>query len=129
MATHIEDHLTEPATWKRGLWMLFFLICLYVAGFVFAAVVIFQFLLKLVTGRTNKRLLDLGQGLSTYIYRILEYLSFNSDQNPFPFADWKSAPPPVAKGAGPSPEVASGQETTARKTAPAGKKTRKKKSG
>ncbi len=123
MATHIEDHLTEPGTWKRGLWMLFFLICLYVAGFVFAVVIVFQFLLKLVTGRTNSRLLDLGQGLSTYIYRILEYLSFNSEKNPFPFADWKSTAPRTGKAAEAAPKTMPARKTTA------GKKTRKKKSG
>jgi hypothetical protein len=47
----------------------------------------------LFTGDTNERLLTLGQNLSTYVYQITLFLTFNSDEHPYPFGDWPDGPP------------------------------------
>ena len=41
--------------------------------------------------------LSLGQGLSTYIYQILQYLNFNSDYQPYPFGAWPKGEPRSTK--------------------------------
>jgi hypothetical protein len=48
----------------------------------------------LFSGETNAQLLILGQGLATYSYQIVLYLTFNSEERPFPFIDWPQGPPP-----------------------------------
>jgi Domain of unknown function (DUF4389) len=73
--------------------MLLFTVIYGIAEIVIAAVVLFQLLSVLFSGRTNERLLDLGQNLSTYVYQILCFLSFNSDERPYPFGDWPDGPP------------------------------------
>ena len=38
--------------------------------------------------QTNDRLLRFGGELSDFLYQIFLYLTFNSEEKPFPFADW-----------------------------------------
>ena len=63
------------------------------AEVVLTAVVVFQLLLVLFTGKKNERLLKLGQSLSTYIYQVLKYLTFNSDYKSYPFGAWPKGEP------------------------------------
>ena len=93
MSDELKEHLKERKTWLRGLYMLLFAIFYAVAEIVITAIVIFQFLLALFTGKTNERLLKLGQSLSTYIYQILQFLTFNSDYHAYPFGAWPKGTP------------------------------------
>ena len=77
--------------------MLMFVIFYSVAEIVIYVVVLFQFLLALFTGHTNERLLKLGQSLGTYVYQILQFLTFNSDYHPYPFGAWPKGEPKPAK--------------------------------
>jgi hypothetical protein len=88
----LRENLTETSTWVRGLNMLLFIIIyafLYsLAEIVLRAVILAQFVIKLITGSVNQRLLDLGYGTSTYVYQIFLFLTFNSEERPFPFNPW-----------------------------------------
>jgi hypothetical protein len=98
MSDELKAHLKERSTWLRGLYMLLFAIFYTIAEVVITAVVVFQFLLALFTGNANERLLKLGQSLGTYVYQILQFLTFNSDYHPYPFGAWpKGAPKEAAK--------------------------------
>jgi hypothetical protein len=55
------------------------------------AVVVIQFGFVLITGDRNQKLLDFGASLSKFIYQILQFVTFNSEDKPFPFSDWPSA--------------------------------------
>jgi hypothetical protein len=55
--------------------------------------VVFQFLFNLFTGKSNPRLLELGQSLATYIYQIIQFLTYNSDYHPYPFNSWPKGEP------------------------------------
>jgi hypothetical protein len=88
MSNDIKDNIKQQSTWIRGLYMVLFSIFYTIADFVLFAVVVFQFVLKLFTGDTNDRLRKLGLSISTYIYEILRFLSFNSEQHPYPFGTW-----------------------------------------
>ncbi len=79
--------------WIRGLYMLLFLMILgLVKGVVFVVAVI-QFILVAINKSANDPLRHFGQGLSTYLYHITQFLIFNTDNKPFPFEDWSSEPP------------------------------------
>lgn len=94
MMTDTNEHNAQQGSvWKRGLYMLLCAIFYSIAEVVLFAVVIFQFLLKLITGETNPRLLKLGQSLATYIYQIIQFLNFNSEHLPYPFSGWPRAEP------------------------------------
>ena len=96
MSDDVKENLMSQSTWKRGLYMLIYAFCYTIAEIVLFALIIFKFLLKLFTGDTNERLRKLGQGLSTYIYQILQYLNFNSNYQPFPFGAWPKGEPRAA---------------------------------
>jgi hypothetical protein len=90
----LEDNLKRRATWVRLLFMIVFVAVYAITRIVFSAVVVFQFLWVLFTAETNKQLMEFGQSLATYTYQIMRFLSFNSEDKPFPFnADWPQGSP------------------------------------
>jgi len=90
MNDDVKTHIESTETWLRLLFMVLFAVISWIAKLVLIAVVIFQFLVKLFTGDINERALGLGGQLSSYIYQILNYLTFNTEERPFPFNDWPS---------------------------------------
>jgi len=97
MDDELKQNIKERKTWLRGLYMLLFLVFYSVAKVIVFAVITFQFLLTLFTGKTNERLIKLGQSLSTYIYQIMTFLTFNSNEHPYPFGAWPKGAPSVKK--------------------------------
>ena len=97
MTSDVKENIKSQSTWKRGLYMLLYLIFYTIAEVVMAAIVVFQFLLKLFTGQTNERLRKLGQGVTTYIYQILQFVNFNSEYHPYPFGAWPKGEPRPAR--------------------------------
>ena len=91
MKDDLKKNIKESKTWMRGLYMLLFLVFYSVAKVIIFAVITFQFILSLLTGSTNDKLVELGQSLSTYLYQILLFLTFNSEEHPYPFSDWPAA--------------------------------------
>lgn len=87
----LEENLKRRSTWLRLLFMIVFIAIYAITRIVFGAVIVFQFFWVLFTAETNRNLTELGQSLATYTYQIMRYLSFNSDDKPFPFdAEWPS---------------------------------------
>jgi len=93
MDEELKKHIREPKTWLRGLYILLFLVLYSIAKVVIFAIILFQFLLTVFTGKTNERLVKLGQSLSTYSYQILTFLTFNTNYHPYPFGAWPSGAP------------------------------------
>ena len=54
---------------------------------------IVQFALVLIFGRDNENLRNLGQGLGKWVYQAIMFLTFNSDDKPFPFDEWPALEP------------------------------------
>ena len=97
MDEELKQNIKERKTWLRGLYMLLFLVFYSVAKVIIFAVIAIEFLLTLFTGKTNERLVKLGQNLSTYLYQILTFLTFNTNEHPYPFGTWPEGAPAVKK--------------------------------
>ena len=91
MNTSVKSNITRRGTWLRALYMVLFAVIYNVAEIVLVAVVLLQFLLVLLLGESNQRLLAFGKGLSTYVYQIFLFLTYNSEEMPFPFNPWPAA--------------------------------------
>ena len=91
--TRIEDNLKSRRTWLRLLFMILFLALWSISRVVVLAVVVLQIFWALISGETNARLGAFGQSLATYTYQIVMYLTFNTEEQPFPFSDWPGGPP------------------------------------
>ncbi len=88
-----ETKKSIETPWARGLYMLLFFIVSGLVKGVICAVALVQFILVAIKKAPNEPLLKFGQGLSTYIYNITQFLVFNTEHKPFPFEDWRSEPP------------------------------------
>jgi len=85
---NIKSNLTSSRHWLRLLFMLVFAAVLQVASIVMWMLVIAQFIFSLVTGEDNPQLRKFGHALSIYIFNTLKFLTYASEEKPFPFADW-----------------------------------------
>lgn len=110
MTNDIKENLKDKTTWTRGLYMLLFIFCYGIAKVVIFAIVILQFLLTLFTRQPNSRLLKLGQGLCTYIYQILQFLTYNGEYHPYPLGAWPKGEPRATQKVEPQSESKAGSE-------------------
>ena len=83
----------RQAVWIRGLFMILFMVIGNVAAWFIAAVAVFQFLFVIITGKQNPQLASLADGLSRFAYQIAKFLTFGTEEKPFPFTDWPGQAP------------------------------------
>ena len=87
----IEENIKSKATWTRLLFMLISYVLISIASFVGTFIVVLGFLWLLITGEVNQQIRQVGQSIAAYVYEIVRYLTFNTDQRPFPLGgDWPS---------------------------------------
>ena len=84
----VKENVKDPDVWLRGLFILVFGAILYLAVILVWLVVVFQFITKLLTGDLNRQVADFNGGLLRYISLMLGYITFQSDDKPFPFSPW-----------------------------------------
>jgi hypothetical protein len=85
--------LTNMDTWKRGLFMVLFIIISGVAKLIVTLVAVFQFITLLFKGEANEEMVAFGQNLSTYLYQITLFLTFKTGEMPFPFTAFPDGAP------------------------------------
>ena len=113
----IKENTKNVDVWTRGLFILIYGLIFYFLFGLIWLVVIFQFFMKLITTELNKPLLDFSDSLNRYVSQILLYITFKSEERPFPFSPW-----PAADGA----ETAQITQATSSKKKTSKKKTSKK---
>lgn len=97
MYDKLKENMTSKNTWIRGFYMLLFALIYGVAKILVAAVAVFQFFSTLFTGKTNENILTFGQSLGTFIYQIIQFFTFNSEEKPYPFSPWPQELPEIKK--------------------------------
>lgn len=75
----------------RGLFTALFLLIGYFAGFLVFLVAIFQFACELIWGQPNQQITQFGKSLSTYFFDLLNFVTYSSEQKPFPFSPWPTS--------------------------------------
>jgi hypothetical protein len=93
MDDDLKQNLTASETWIRGFFILLFVFLLVIARVVTGAVVVIQFLFTVFTGQTNENLRYFGASLASFIYQTLLFVTYNSDDKPFPFSPWPTPAP------------------------------------
>ena len=90
----LEKNVKSRATWLRLFFMVILTVLYGLSRLVIAAVVIIQFFHVLLQGDKNESLLALGHSLAIYSYEVVDYLTFNREEKPFPFdSDWPTSRP------------------------------------
>ena len=91
MNEEIKQRLQKKEIWQRGFYMILFM-CIYgFSNFLIISIFFFQYVTLILTGQTNVLLLGFSKNLGAYIHQIKIFLSFNSDQCPFPFSAWPNS--------------------------------------
>ncbi len=84
----IKDRLLSAEPWLRFIFMVLFVVVAFAASYVVLLLIIVQFVFALFTGRSDEKLQLFGASLSKYLFQILSFLTYNTEQKPYPFADW-----------------------------------------
>lgn len=85
MSDDFVENLKKPSAWLRILFMAGFVVALYVSGMILMVLMLAQILFSLLTGDDNPNLRRLGGSLAAYVAEILAFLTYNTQQKPFPF--------------------------------------------
>ena len=71
--------------------MLLFVVILNIAELIILVVVIVQFISYLATGKTNQYLREFSKSMANYARETIRFLTFCSEEKPFPFRSWPDA--------------------------------------
>jgi hypothetical protein len=74
--------------WIRGLFMLLMALAFQVSATVVCFVTVVQFLIMLLNGTPNARLVWFGRSMGRYLKQIVDFLAFADEGIPFPFNEW-----------------------------------------
>ena len=79
----------NKANWQRLVFMIVMALIFGLGVTVATIVVVLQFFWVLFTGETKKELASVGRQLGEYGKQIALYMTFNTEERPFPFdRDW-----------------------------------------
>ena len=84
----LKENLAKQSKWLRLLWMVAFSFIYYVAIGILWLIVVTQFLFSLFTNNPNENILKLSNGFRNYMVQILDLITYQSDEKPFPFSDF-----------------------------------------
>jgi len=86
----LKKNVKDKDTWLRFIYLVVFGIAFYLSILLTFAASIFQFLAKLFSGAAFGGLADFGDNLAAYQGQVTRYLTFASEEKPFPFAPFPS---------------------------------------
>ncbi|HJN38164.1 MAG TPA: DUF4389 domain-containing protein [Gammaproteobacteria bacterium] len=88
MSNFDPKHILNIDNWVRlGFTALFYVIFMY-SYLLLCVLILASFATLLLSGKPNEQVRDFGNSLSSYIYQICLFVTYNSDVKPFPFDKW-----------------------------------------
>ncbi|MDM5270574.1 DUF4389 domain-containing protein [Sulfurovum sp. zt1-1] len=78
----------KKASGERLLYTIFYVVIANIVWGIVCVVVIAQFLYSWIGNSLNDKLLSFSASLSEYAKELIAYISFNSDEKPWPMGDW-----------------------------------------
>jgi hypothetical protein len=86
----LKNHVKDKDTWLRFIYLVVISIAFYLSIMLTFATAIFQFLARLFSGSSFTGMAEFGENLSIYHRQVTRFLTFASDERPFPFAPFPS---------------------------------------
>ncbi|MEE9141429.1 MAG: DUF4389 domain-containing protein [Gammaproteobacteria bacterium] len=84
----VKQRVQSSGTWLRLLYMFLFAVIGSVVVMAVGVIALFQFVHAILTGHPNDNLVSFSRDLGVYCLDIIRYLTYQSDDRPFPFAPW-----------------------------------------
>ncbi len=94
-----NQQLQRESILLRVLWMVIFSLVWQLAVMVLGVLVVLQLAYRLFYGAPNAGMLGFGDSLSQYLAQIGRFGTFNTDEKPWPFADWPTPQTPQGETA------------------------------
>jgi hypothetical protein len=88
----IKQNLLSPDAWLRILLMAGFAVAAWLTLTVLGVIVLVQAVLVLITGYPNVNLQRFGLVAGAYLFEIVQFLLYNTEDKPFPFAPFPEPP-------------------------------------
>ena len=82
----LKRNVKDKDTWLRFVYLVIFGAAFYLSVLIAFPISIFQFLAKLFSGSAFAGLSEFGDNLATYQSQVTRYMTFATDEKPFPFA-------------------------------------------
>jgi Domain of unknown function (DUF4389) len=76
----------------RALLMLLMMVAFHFTAWLLVLVAVLQLVFSVATDSANDRLRGFGGALGRYLGQIADFVSFRTEDLPFPFSDWPSHP-------------------------------------
>ena len=73
---------------ERVLYTVVFAVAFWILGWVLVVTAAIQLVLRLVNGKAHADLARFGASLGRYARQVIDYLTFATEEAPFPFRDW-----------------------------------------
>lgn len=83
-----KDSIKSESFWLRSVFMVLFFVVYRIVDILVLLVAISQWFYVLLSGDANQGLRNFAKGLSLYVAQIIDYLSYNTEEKPYPFTDW-----------------------------------------
>jgi len=81
----------KRSIWLRGVLMILMAIAFHICGTLLALGAIIQFVLALLSNTPNAHLIAFARSLGLYLSQIADFVSFGTEEVPFPFSEWPSS--------------------------------------
>ena len=86
----LKENFVQQGKWLRLLWMIGFSFIYAISLWVLWLIVTVQFLFVLFTNSPNENILRASSGFRNYMVQILDFITYRSEDKPFPFSDFPS---------------------------------------
>ena len=91
MDKQFADNISSVNTWLRLAYMVLFGFILYFAFIAISLIATVQFLHVLFSGKRQEKLAGIASQLNAYMRQNLDFVTFISEEKPFPFSDFPQA--------------------------------------
>ncbi len=81
----LKRNVADKDTWLRLVYMVILAVAFYIGSGLLFTMSLLQFLAKLFSGKAFDGLVNFGVNLAAYLGQIAQYLSYASNEKPFPF--------------------------------------------
>ena len=88
MAVIEQQGITSRQVWKRGMFMILFMIAFGIGQALLNICAIVQFLWLLFAGEPNRFLVGFGRSLAIWLAEAARFLICASEEMPFPWKSW-----------------------------------------
>lgn len=93
MTDDVKNHVKSNTTWTRLIYLILYGVIYWFANFVLFAISVVQFIKTLLSGEPFGQLQAFGSSFAEYNRQIVAYMSYHSDEKPFPVGPWPPETP------------------------------------